>query len=101
MKWDTNRLSAWAKNTKRHHRNRGLPLEVSKKEILRKAKKIIEEDEGRCPICGCKMNQRHADPYQISLDYIAPDEFQIICKSCNEFLGNPEGRIVELGCCSK
>lgn len=101
MKWDMNKLSKWSKRTRKTHRERGLPLKVSGGAILREAKRILEQDDGKCPICGCKMNQRHADPYQISLDYIAPDEFQIICKSCNEFLGNPEGRIVELGCCSK
>jgi hypothetical protein len=95
MKWDMEKLRKWSLNAKGRHRRKKLPIKATPTEIRKEAMKIVQENEGRCPMCGCEMNQRSCDSHQISVDYINPDKFQIVCRTCNVLLGNPRERVVE------
>ena len=75
------RIQKWSKNTKQNHGMRGLPIKVPRSQILGMAIDVLLENSGCCPECGRPFE--FGTDHWISLEYVNPTEFEIICMDCN------------------
>jgi hypothetical protein len=75
------RIVKWSRNTVWSHKQRGLRLDVSPHDIFIQAFKVLVETGGCCPECGRRFE--YGTDHWISLEYIDPTTFEVICMDCN------------------
>jgi hypothetical protein len=81
------KIKRWSKNTVNGHKRRGLELHATPQIIYEEAIKTITKHDGCCPDCGKPFSYDNPNQivgnHWISLEYIDPDCFEIICRDCN------------------